>query len=240
MLTRFSLQVSLLRKQYRTDLVARLATLAFLGAGAAIVAIAILRDLTRHLGVHIPFEAAFSLTRDRSVPEIFMYLCEATCSASCLIRHRRTGEYAFLFMALLFGFIVLDDALSYHEVLGGIIVAHLGYLSPLLQSQETGELISWSIAALLLVPPLLWCLWHIRPGEVGVYLVFGLVFAILVFFAVGMDLAHSAVESILDPKARMTKAVLRVVGWLEDGGELIMVTVAAATGLLFARVPQST
>lgn len=239
MLTRFAHQLDLLRNQYRHDAPARLATQAFLAGGAAIVAIAILRDLTRHLDIHIPFESAFSLTRDHSFPEIFMYFCEATCSASCMIRYRRTSENVFLFMSLLFGFIVLDDALSYHEGFGGLIVSRLGGYAPILQSQETGELIAWSIAGLLLMPPLLWCLWRMKPGELGIYLVFGAVFGGLVFFAVGMDLVHSLVETLLDGHGRMTKAALRVVGWLEDGGELIMVTIAAATGILFARIHQT-
>lgn len=228
-------EFSRLSRQMQDDVTARRLVLALLVAAFGLVGLAVLRDITRHMGVHLPLEGMLSLTRDRALPELFMYAVEFTCAAACFYTWRRTRQRAFLFFTLLFGFITLDDSLSYHEALGGLIAARLHHIGIQSGAQDMGELVAWGIAGLLLLPPLGWCLLGLRKEELGIYLVFAVIFAGLVFFAVGMDVAHAASKIILSGHGRVAKVAGRVLGWFEDGGELVMVTVATCAAVLYAR-----
>lgn len=231
----FQTEAGRLVAQFRSDPTARRAVQLFAAAGVAILGASILRDMLRYGDIHISILSPFSLTRDHAIPELFMYLCEATCSAACFRSYAKTGRKAFLFFGVLFAFIVLDDALEYHEVMGRLIAERLESASRSLDSQNLGEVVAWCIAAVVLFPPLVWCIARMQRDELGIYLVFALVFAGLVVFAVGVDLVHALSKQVFEGHERTVKIVGRLLGWVEDGGELLMVTVAACVGLLYWR-----
>lgn len=223
---RFVAELRRLGRQLREDATARRVVLAVAGLCVLVLCAAVMRDVLGFFDIHIRGMSVFSIGRDGGAPELFMYGCELACAAGCFASFRNSGKKSFLFMALLFAFIAVDDSLAYHERLGHLIAP---------QSQNLGELLAWALAALLLLPPLVWCVARMRRDELGVYLVFAVVFAALVVFAVGADLVHALAKAALGEHERTAKIIGRLLGWVEDGGELVVVSAAACVGLTYAR-----
>lgn len=228
-------ELAQMRAQLRNDRACRNAFLVIMGAALLLLGLTVLRDLFRAEGVRMPADHMFSLTEDGALPEIFMYVVEFICAAACLYSFGKTGKKAFLFFALLFGFITFDDSFSYHERLGEVIEHSLQRYGLSKGAEDIGELVAWGIAGILFLPPLAWCLLRMQKDELGIYLVFALVFAGLVFFAVGMDLIHSVTKIVFDRNDHLVKLLRQALGRIEDGGELLMVSLAACTAVLYAR-----
>lgn len=228
-------ELARLRAVLRDDRAGRNAVLVILGAALALLGLCLLRDLTRLAGYDMPGDHLFSLTEDGAAPEDFMYLVEFICAAACLYAYGKSGQKVFLFFALLFGFITFDDSFAYHERLGEVFEHRLHDFGVSDGAETLGELIAWAIAGVLFLPPLAWCLLRMQPSERGIYLVFALLFAGLVFFAIGMDLVHSVSKQVLDRHSSIVRLIRQALGRIEDGGELVMVTLAACTAILLAR-----
>ena len=214
----------------RHDLRARQATAALFGASALCIAIAVAMDILHRLGVHDLGLNWFSLGLDRSVPEILMYGQTLLASVLTGLLFRRTGLRAFLVLSVLFGFVLLDDAFSYHETVGALLVGALD-LQPWggLRNQDLGELLAWGLAGLGMLPLLGWGLKGMTARDGAIFILYGLLFGMLVFFAVVVDMLHSAV----------TYWPLRLIlAWVEDGGEALVIAAIAALAVLQTRAPR--
>lgn len=215
-----------LKSTYETDFIARRAIQGLIAASLGFILLSVSLDLMRYFGKDIDPNWTFSINRERSVPEFYGYAESLTTAILLLICHIRLRTRAFLFWALFFAFVLADDSLSYHERFGKWLVetANLPTL-PGLRPIDTGEIVAWSIAAIVLMAPLLWSLVVRTREEISVHLVFGTVFSMLVFFAVVVDMAHEAVSGPLN----------RVVNWIEDGGEMLCLAAGVSCALLFYR-----
>jgi hypothetical protein len=166
---------------------------------------------------------------DRGFAEIFNYAQVVGCGLLLYRCYVKSGDVVYLAWALVFTFVVLDDSLLIHERVGKLLDTRLGLPAlPGLRSHDTGELIVWAAASALLVPALILGFRNSKQDAVEFGKVLTLIFALLVFFAVVVDMVHMAAV----PRSHSADAILAVV---EDGGEMLSVALALAFSLLLNR-----
>lgn len=199
--------------------------------GGLLVVVSIGLDSVRYFA-DLDVTTAFFLSQDGSIAEYYGYFVSATSAVLLFAAFLETRVRALLFVSLVYGFVVLDDSLQYHERLGGALASSVE-LSDAggLRAQDLGELLAWAIAALVLVPLLIWCLSRRTPADVGVYLVYGVITLGLAFFAVGVDM--------LDIMIKMPSQAVHVANWIEDGGELMVMCCAAVCAILYQQGAES-
>lgn len=179
-----------------------------------------------YLASNFSISDAFSIEKDRGYAEIFQYL-KTYWSALLLVYcafQRRSLHY--LSWALLFFYLLLDDAVRIHEKLGFMMSRQLKIPDMFnLRGGDFGEIAISASAALLLL------------GMIGIAYRFGdrlfrqfskyfiaMLFA-LAFFGIVVDLLHTAVQgSALQPFLEL----------LEDGGEMIVISIMACCALILS------
>jgi len=148
---------------------------------------------------------------DGSYPEIYGYAKEALLTLLLAVAYARTRQLVYLALALLFAICALDDSLSLHEA-AGVYLATITDLSP-----SAGGLVGWSLLGF--VPMLAIVIAYRRSDATSrrhtEAVLLG--FAILLFFAIGMDLVHAVLQ-------RYVNGFQTVLTILEDGGELLTLT----------------
>ena len=151
-------------------------------------------------------------------PEQFGYAKQATCAALLLLLRRRTGGGVFAAWAAVFACALVDDRLQVHERVGGVVARQLPVPELAgLREQDVSELAVWGLVGV--VPLVVVALLHrrssgdVRAASRGM----AVVLAGYAFFGVVVDQFHAlALGGPLD----------RGLGVLEDGGELLLLSVA--------------
>jgi hypothetical protein len=152
---------------------------------------------------------------DHSYPEIFQYLkfFWIVLLLACIAVQKQQAHYGA--WALLFFYLLLDDALGFHEFAGVSMAGQDGFEAALgLRAVDFGELIGSAVAALLLGAGLVWAYARGSHEFKAVSHDLGLMVAGLVFFGVGVDMAHE-----LFGQGSVSRFAF---GLLEDGGEMLM------------------
>lgn len=152
-------------------------------------------------------------------PEQFGYAKQATCAVLLLLVWRRTGDRLFAAWAAVFACALVDDRLQVHERAGAFVARHLPLPQEVagLREQDLGELAVWGLAGVL--PLVVVAVLHRRSTEHVRAASRGLaaVVAGYAFFGVVVDQFHAlTLGGLLD----------RGLGVLEDGGELVLLSVA--------------
>lgn len=159
---------------------------------------------------------------DDGYPEMWGYAKEALIVLLLGGTQALRRQPVYRALALLFAVVLTDDAFAVHEALGGALAAATGIVA------STGELLAW--AALGLVPMLAVAAAyrrsdrHSRADAEAVLAGF----ALLIFFAVGMDEVHSFVH-------RHVEGFQTLLTLAEDGGELLTLTLLCALALGIVR-----
>lgn len=131
-----------------------------------------------------------------------------------------------VFSAMLF-IVTLDDILGIHEVIGAFVVQFAGIGDyGWARAQDFGELAVFAIFGLCLVPLFVWCTLTLTVADLAVFLIYGSVFGLFVFLAVGVDFIHAMVDN---------KILARLLGWIEDGGEIVAIALLASVVILQSR-----
>jgi hypothetical protein len=158
------------------------------------------------------------LRAENGWPEQFGYAKEATCAALLLLLWRRTGLGVFAAWAAVFACALADDRLQLHERGGAFLARHL----PLpelagLRAQDLGELAVWALVGMF--PLVAVAVLHRRsPGHVrAASRGLAVIVAGFAFFGVVVDQFHAMTRG--GPLDHM-------LGVLEDGGELVLLSVA--------------
>lgn len=121
---------------------------------------------------------------------------------------------------LLFAYLLFDDALQIHEQIGSMLAARLDFLPQTrLRVQDYGELAVSAIVATLLLGPLAWAYWRSTPAYRTISRNLLLLVCALIFFGIGVDMAHIAFNS--GPTVKF------LLGMIEDGGEMLSVSMIA-------------
>jgi hypothetical protein len=180
--------------------------------------------------------SAWSIERDRGYPELFGYALLGIAVVGLLVLGRLRCRPSLYAWAATFALVLLDDEMMIHERGGRIVVRLLGSPAEIfgLRAQDLGELVVWGGLAVL--PLLAVVVLYRRSDRIGRELDHALAFLLgaLVLFGVVVDQLHSM---FLDG----IPVIGPVTGAIEDGGELVVLSVLAAfvVGLLGRRVQRS-
>lgn len=208
------------------DRAARRAIYAIFAATLAVIFMAMAIETAIAFGYLGDSHAFMGLNVDRGGPEFFSYTLTAACVVLLGLCHRRHGGRVFAALIPLYAFILIDDSMQIHEAAGESLAATLDFGAlPMLRSVDSGELFVWVLAALLLAGPIVWAMAGRRPGEASILLAFLIAFGALVFCGVVLDMAHQMVRGVPN----------RLLGWAEDGGEMLSVALATSLAVLFLR-----
>lgn len=171
----------------------------------------------------------FALGAEGGYPEIFNYFQAATCTVLLVGIAVLTRQPAYLAWAVVFAFVLLDDALSVHEQFGAWLAETLALPAAFgMRTLDSGELLAWSTVGAVLALILLWGFRKSNSEARKFGSIFGVIFALLVFFGMGVDMLHIILEG--------RSAVLdRAVEALEDGGEMLSIFLAVSVALLLYR-----
>jgi hypothetical protein len=161
------------------------------------------------------------ISEDHGLPESFNYakwLVIVICLAATF---RRTRVPLFASLATIFLLVLLDDSLGIHEQVGDRLEKLTGW-------DQLGELIAFAglgMISLFVLVPGLWNLpravWPLAVRFIGVLLG-------LVLCGVVIDFAHASIDSLGLPMGRLSD---RVLGLVEDGGEMLLASLATAYGV---------
>ena len=219
-------QLSDIRHTWTQDARARFWVGCAVTAGFGVVALAIAVDILRYFDLHHYRARFLSLTTDRSLPELVMDGLVLTAAALTAGLFGKTGLRSFLFVAVLLVLVALDDFFSFHETLGSFLVERLSIPDMgSLKGQALGELVFLAAFALVCVPFLIWTAWGMQPANLAVLVLYGSILAFLAAFSGGVDVLHSlAQSSFMD----------RLMGWIEESGEIMAITVLTSVAILQA------
>lgn len=169
----------------------------------------------------------FSIETDRGYSELYQYVKFASIVAVIAGLGWLTRTAGYTSWALLFTYLLLDDALHVHERYGRAIADRIDWVPPLgLRAQDVGELAVSAMAGSLLVGAIAWTYLRSSPSFRKVSLDLSLLVLFLAFFGVLVDTVHGAVE--VGPKWETVLAVI------EDGGEMVVVSLILRHAVLLA------
>lgn len=155
------------------------------------------------------------ITQDHSLPEMFNYLKWAVIVGCLVAAFRRTRLPLFASLAAIFLLVLLDDSLTIHEQLGDRLASLTGW-------DQSSELVAFAglalIALVILIRGLRDLPHAIRPQA---FRFIGVLVA-LAACSVVIDFVHALVDHYL----RLQND--RLAGLVEDGGEMLLASVAAA------------
>ena len=157
------------------------------------------------------------LGRDGGYPELYQYLKFLWIIILLIFVSLRNASLLYVAWAAVFAYFLLDDSFQIHERVGRYIAANLSLVPTLgLRLQDYGELAVSAAAGIILFLPLVWAY---RKGSRMFRKIsqdFALLISILIFFGVVVDMAHIAI--------RLGRTVDFVLGVIEDGGEMLSVS----------------
>jgi hypothetical protein len=173
------------------------------------------------IALHLLYRAThpmWDLTRDLGYPEHFQYLKELCITLLLAWAGLRFRDRWLWLWSALFAYLLLDDRLLLHERSGSWIASQLelgGWFGP--HAVHVGELAYMAFLGLTaLCAAGLMLARGRRPGARNIDL--ALLFGVLVFFGAGVDFVHAYGDS----------RGWRGLGLLEDGGEMLAMSLIAA------------
>lgn len=168
----------------------------------------------------------FLISEDHGYAEFYQYVKMLWLVVLLGGLSSKVKEKGYIAWAILYAYLLIDDALTVHERLGAVIAERLGFISMLgLRAQDFGELLVISV-------PVIACSGLIflfyksgtktfrRTSETLFYMT-----CFLAFFGIFLDMLH-----IMFASNRMVNIVI---GVLEDGGEMVVVSLIVT--YIFAR-----
>jgi hypothetical protein len=205
------------------------AVLLMLRGGLVLLLVTDLFFCTLHVGRWFEFSNndRLLLQADRGAAEWWQYLKAGVVAVALAIMAARCRQLVYAAWGLVFSYALFDDYLMIHERGGTMLVHVLGFGSAFgLRAQDLGELL---VSALFGVPLMLLCWWAHRrsepPAQARSFQLLWM-FAVLLFFGVFVDMAHTVADAAGIGFPGLTM--------VEDGGELFAMSLATAysVGLL--------
>ncbi len=159
----------------------------------------------------------FRLSREHGPAELFQYAKMLWIAGMLALLWSRTQVQVYAAWALLFAYALCDDALQLHERGGRLLASgHGPELVFGVEAKDLGELAVWGFFGAVFFGLIV--LAYLRSGPEGRRAShrLALLFAVLLFFGLALDMLHTATDPY------QTESVIkRVVGILEDGGEMV-------------------
>jgi hypothetical protein len=174
------------------------------------IALHSISDLTPYLNNEF-----FYLGNDAGYPEFYQYIKWLWIIILLIHISKIRGSFRYVTWALVFTYFLFDDALRLHEIVGDFIERNLDLSPPFgLRLQDIGELVVSASVGMILLSFV--TLAYLNGEEAFKKMSQDMLLLILalVFFGVGVDMAHVAIK--LGWKVRF------VLGVIEDGGEMVI------------------
>lgn len=168
------------------------------------------------------------ITRDGALPEMLGYVKWAIIIVALVwlsIRERWSVPFRW---ALVFVMVLVDDSLQEHETIGAMLAGRLTLPASLqAQSQDIAEVMVF--CAMGVISVLITATLFTRNGAVAraLSLRFVLIIAFLAFFGVALDFLHQTIK-LFSEGTIAADFLPQLFGLLEDGGEMVMASVATA------------
>lgn len=170
----------------------------------------------------------FSLEVDGGHPEKYQYIKTFSIVVFLIMVSAKVRAFGYCAWAALFLYLLIDDALSVHESIGLHVATSLEFPSAFgLRPRDFGELVVTAFAATLLLSPI--AVFYAR-GSSGFKFVSRCLFLLLIalaFFGILIDMLHVAIDQ--------GWKVSFLLGAVEDGGEMIVMSVMTAFALFVYR-----
>ena len=172
---------------------------------------------------------ALRIDVDGGFAELFTYLQELACCAALMFCFAQRRETLYLAWSVVFLVIFCDDALLLHEHVGRYLSSALQVPElPGLRRQDSGELLAWGLLGVAVVPLLLAGFRQASAEALSFGIWLAAVFALLVGFAAGVDMVHVVLGEV-------SRTLDYLFALVEDGGEMLTISVAMAGALLQGR-----
>jgi hypothetical protein len=164
------------------------------------------------------------ITDEGGYPELFNY---ATTAVLVLLLGRlalSTKQWIYVSLTIVFAVVLLDDSVAIHETAGAFFVQAFE-IEPVLglRAQDMGEVITWAVFGIFVVPLILVGLVRSSPIQFENGLALLIPFVALLFCAIFVDQLYSNFHALFPGSGTLLDI-------LEDGGEMIAIT----TGCLCA------
>ena len=157
----------------------------------------------------------FNIEADGAYPEFYQHLKWYWLICLSFYLGVRLRQAAYVLLVPVFTLLLIDDAFSLHEVWGADIASRLAFTPPFgLRRQDIGELWFFLVSGLTVF--VFWAFaYHFASVSVRKHIAqVGKFLMLLAGFGVALDAIHTALRSF-------GKTVYFIAGTLEDGGEMI-------------------
>jgi hypothetical protein len=159
----------------------------------------------------------FSFENELGFAEFYQRAKELAILVTLLVLLWKTSDILYLSWVLLFAYVLIDDSFQVHETVGLFLSERLYFVSALgLRARDFGELLVTGSAALLLVLLLLLTYRRGQPDSKHFTRILLILLLLLALFGVVVDMVHIQFSG---------GGLGELLGTIEDGGELIVVSV---------------
>ncbi|SHH94679.1 hypothetical protein [Marivita hallyeonensis] len=177
---------------------------------------------TRQNPAHV-WPDMLNIARDYSLGELLNYALWVVIIACVFVAWRRARDPLLLATAFVYLLAFVDDAFQLHERSAYVVMAldfHLSYSAMIF---TLAELVVWAFLGLIFFGVIV-LTWPNATAETRAKLApQAILFGVLVFLAVGIDVIHQLAE-----KRTLTAGII---GVIEDGGEMLVLTAMLAHAL---------
>lgn len=157
------------------------------------------------------------LDKEGAFPEIFQYMKETAILLMTALMYWRRKNFIYLAWSFFFLFLLLDDSLQFHEILGRTIsnLLNITFIGPI-RGQDIGELIAIAIFGIFLLGVIFWGYFNspkpLRAFSHFMFILLGLLISAGVF----TDAVHNMLGT-----SPIGYGILTLV---EDGGEMVVMS----------------
>lgn len=168
------------------------------------------------------------ITRDRALPEVLGYLKWAVIVIALVRLAIRESWLAPARWAIVFLLVVCDDSLQLHETVGSMLAGSLPLPASLQSlSQDIAELVAFGAMGLIALALTASLFFSPDRTTRALSMRLGVIILLLGFFGVGLDFLHQVITGFSNGTFA-AEFLPQVFGLLEDGGEMIVASVATA------------
>ena len=189
---------------------------------AAFIAVHIFLWMLKEKGIDIGFlsDVHFSLLKDQGYGEWFDYakIVFASGLLLCVWWERRQAIY--MVLSFIFALVVIDDSMAVHEAGGHLLLGWVSRDTSLgLHMRDLGELAVWALLGSFALALFVYGYRKSQPEDASIGVYFAVCLALLIVFAIGVDMLHAVAP---------TRALDGLFGIIEEGGEMVVLSLACA------------
>jgi hypothetical protein len=167
----------------------------------------------------------FLLDHDQGYAEVYQFGKELAISVTLLIIGIKKRQFLYMNWAVLFFYLFLDDAFSFHEIGGIWLSDYFAFEAQFhLRPVDFGELLISASSGLVLLSLIGIATLKAEFNHKLISFSFFLLLIVLVIFGVGVDMLHIIADNVFEHR----RGVGAIFGIIEDGGEMVVMSIICA------------